>query len=513
MAQQITPFSIGAPGFYGLNTQDAPVGIDPAFSLEATNCVIDKYGRIGSRKGWTKATATNADLGTATVDTLSELVTNDGTRYLIAAGNNFLFLFASGTLTKLTYGGGGVAPTISASNWQSAMLNGVLVLFQSGHDPLIFEPAVSTTQYRRLSERSGYTGTVLLANTAVSAYGRIWCASTTADKNTVQWCDTIAPGAWTAGSSGTLNLLGVWPQGGDEIISLAAHNNFLVIFGRKQTLLYSGADDPTTMVLSDSLSNVGCIARKSVQNTGEDVIFLSDSGVRSLMRTIQEKSAPLRTVSKNIQTDLSDYIAQETVDNIRSAYSPAEAFYLLTMPASSTTLCFDTKQPLQDGAARVTVWNGMQPKSFLYAKSRDLYMGMAGYVGAYSGYVDDATSYRMSYYTTWVDFGDAARESILKRIIFTLVGATNQTFVIKWGTDFTPSIGYALSTLSGIGSPAVYGEAEFGIAEFNANLATNVVSVNPGGRGKVIQIGFEAQIVGYQISIQKIDIYTKEGRL
>ena len=69
MAQQITPFSIGAPGFYGLNTQDAPVGIDPAFSLEATNCVIDKYGRIGSRKGWTKATTTNADLGTATVDT------------------------------------------------------------------------------------------------------------------------------------------------------------------------------------------------------------------------------------------------------------------------------------------------------------------------------------------------------------------------------------------------------------------------------------------------------------
>ena len=296
MAQQITPFSIGAPGFYGLNTQDAPVGIDPAFSLEATNCVIDKYGRIGSRKGWTKATTTNADLGTATVDTLSELVTNDGTRYLIAAGNNFLFLFASGTLTKLTYGGGGVAPTITASNWQSAMLNGVLVLFQIGHDPLIFEPSVSTTTYRRLSERVGYTGTVLLANTAVSAYGRIWCASTTADKNTVQWCDTIAPGAWTAGSSGTLNLLGVWPQGGDEIISLAAHNNFLVIFGRKQTLLYSGADDPTTMVLSDSLSNVGCIARKSVQNTGEDVIFLSDSGVRSLsLIHISEPTRPCGT--------------------------------------------------------------------------------------------------------------------------------------------------------------------------------------------------------------------------
>ena len=111
MAQQITPFSIGAPGFYGLNTQDAPVGIDPAFSLEATNCVIDKYGRIGSRKGWAQSTTANTDLGTGTIDTLAELVANDGTRYLIAAGNNNLFLFSGGLLVTLTYGGGGVAPT------------------------------------------------------------------------------------------------------------------------------------------------------------------------------------------------------------------------------------------------------------------------------------------------------------------------------------------------------------------------------------------------------------------
>jgi hypothetical protein len=513
MASRIAPFSIGAPGFYGLNTQDAPVGIDPSFALEATNCVIDKYGRIGSRKGWSRAHSANADLGSNTVDTLSELVANDGTRYTLAAGNNLLFLFSGGTLTKLTYGGGGVAPVITASNWQTAMLNGVLVFFQRGYDPLIFEPSVSTTQWRRMSERTGYTGSIPQANCAVSAYGRIWCADTSTDKNTVTWCDTASPGKWTAGTAGSLNLLNVWPQGGDEIVALAAHNNFLIIFGRKQTLIYSGANDPSTMALSDSLSNVGCISRKSVQNTGDDVLFLSDTGVRSLMRTIQEKSAPLRSVSKNIANDLQDYLSIENMDNIRSVYSPVEAFYLLTLPASSVTLCFDMKQPLQDGASRVTVWNGMQPKSFVYTKSRTLLMGMAGYIGTYSTYLDDANTYRMSYYTTWVDFGNPSVASILKKILFTIVGATNQTFVIKWGTDFTQATGYETTALTGLAPSSEYGIAEFGLAEFSGNLATNVVSINAGGTGKVIQIGFEAQVSSHQISIQKIDIFTKDGKL
>jgi hypothetical protein len=210
---------------------------------------------------------------------------------------------------------------------------------------------------------------------------------------------------------------------------------------------------------------------------------------------------------------LSDYIQQETLDLVRSIYSPAEAFYLLTLPTSQVTLCFDMRQPLQDGASRVTVWNGMQPKSMLYSLSRVLYFGMAGYVGAYSGYMDDATSYRMSYYTTWVDFGNPSQSSILKKISCTVIGATNQTFLIKWGTDFTSVTGYESVTLSGISNAALFGVSEFGSAEFGGNLSTNTVSVNAGGVGKVIQIGFEAQVSGYQISIQKIDIYTKDGRL
>ena len=52
MAKPIQPASIVAPGFFGLNTQEAGVTLEAGFALQADNCIIDKYGRLGSRKGW-----------------------------------------------------------------------------------------------------------------------------------------------------------------------------------------------------------------------------------------------------------------------------------------------------------------------------------------------------------------------------------------------------------------------------------------------------------------------------
>lgn len=513
MAEPIAPFSITAPGYWGLNTQDSPIDMDAKFCLDATNCVIDKYGRIGSRKGWAKAHTTNADLGTNTITCIGEVVTNAGVRYTVATGGGFLFTHSGTTLTTLTYGGGGVAPTISENNWKFVQLGGVGIFFQRGYDPLIFDPTVSTTTFRRLSEKTGYTGTVPLANCAVSAYGRIWCADTSTDKNTVTWSDTLTTHLWTAGSAGTLNLLGVWPSGGDEIVALAAHNGRLIIFGRKQTLIYTGAATPSTMTLEDSLTNIGCVARDSVQDTGEDIIFLSDSGVRSLTRTIQEKSIPLRSLSRNVHNDVQAYITAETLDNVKSGYSPDDAFYVVTFPASSLTYCFDLRAVLQDGSARTTVWTSIAPKCFTYTKARKFYIGTAGYIGTHSGYVDDASSYRLNYYTPWVDFGNPIQTSILKRIIATIIASGTQSIVFKWGFDFVSAMMAQTVTMTSSGTAAEYGIAEYGIAEYGQTASIRIASVNPGGSGKVIQVGLEAQINGNQVSIQKLDIYTKEGRV
>lgn len=512
MAQPIHPFSVTAPGFMGLNTADAPVDMDSKFALTANNCIIDKFGRIGSREGWTTANDTSVALGSANIESIGELVENNGTRTILAAGNGKLFKLVGTTLTQLTYGGGGVAPTITTNNWQTCVINNAILFFQEGYDPLMYDTAISTTQFRRLSEHAGYTGTVQLGNCAISAYGRIWNARTTTDKYTLQWSDTLTHQKWTGGSAGTLNVYGVWPQGGDEIVALAAHNNRLIIFGSKQVLIYSGASTPSSMVLEDAISNSGCVGRDTVQNTPDDVIFLSSGGLRTIKRTVQEKSAPLTVASRTVNDDIQAYILNEvTGASIKSVYSPLDSFYLLTFVNSLITFCFDTRVPMPDGSYRVTTWDTVVPKCYCYSLGRELYFGQPGYIANYGGYLDNGSTYRMSYYTTWADFGDPIRTSILKKISATVVGAVNQVVTYKWGFDYVAQSSSEQVTVGTGSTPAEYGTCEYGIAEFTQGLITDTIWVNSGGSGKVVQVGIEIDINGAAVSVQRLDVYTKDG--
>ena len=513
MAAQLQSYSLSAPGFYGLNTEDSPLDLTAGFALVATNCILDQYGRIGARKGYTRVNASSGNLGANDVGVIHELVQNDGALTILFAGNNKLFkLGTANAVTELTYGGGGTAPTITASNWQCASLNGIAYFFQTGHDPLIYDPAVSITTFRRVSEKSGYAGTVPSANIAISAFGRLWVANTASEKVTVSFSDLIAGHVWGGGTSGSLDVSRVWPNGADEVMGLAAHNDFLFIFGKRQILVYSGASTPASLVLSDTVGSIGCIARDTIQSIGSDVVFLSDSGVRSLMRTIQEKSAPLRDISKNVRFDLNSSLVGESLVNIKSVYSEKEAFYLLVLPAASVVYCFDTKQTLQDGASRVTKWDSIAPKSLKSLRNGDLYIGKNGFIGQYGGYIDDTTSYQFVYYTNNADLGNPNQISILKNISAIVIGGSNQFLTIKWGFDYSGAY-QAQNVFIPTQASYEYGVAEYNVAEYNAGIAIKTLKANASGAGKIVQTGYEATINSISFSLQKIEIQAKDGKM
>jgi hypothetical protein len=517
MSQVLQTASISAPGFYGLNTQDSPLDLAAGFALVATNCVIDQYGRIGSRKGWSALNSSTGNLGSNPVGVIHELVETDGALTVLLAGNNKLFkLGTSNALTELTYGGGGTAPTITASNWACASLNGITYFFQAGHDPLIYDPAVSTTTYRRVSEKSGYAGTVPAGNIVISAYGRLWVADTATNNTTVYFSDLLSGHIWTGGTSGSLNINQVWPNGADNISGLASHNNFLIIFGQRQILVYSGANTPSTITLADTVAGIGCIARDSIQSTGKDVLFLSNSGLRSFARTIIEKSVPIGDISKNVRSDFMGIVAAETLANIKSVYSETEAFYLITMPFSKEVYCFDTRSQLQDGSFRVTKWDSIEPTALLSRRNGDVLIGKTGYVAKYTGAQDNTSLYRVLYYTNHADLGTAGVTSLLKRLKVIVIGGTNQFLTMKWGFDFSANY---LSTNVQIPTQSV---AEYGIAEYGANatvvaqyadgVALQTLSASASGGGKIVQTGYEADINGSALSIQRIEIQFKDGK-
>lgn len=513
MSQAIQTAAVAAPGFFGLNTQDSPLDLASGFALVATNCVIDQFGRVGARKGWSRVNSSSGNLGANNVGVMHELVQSDGTLTVLFAGNNKLFkLDGSNAVVELTYGGGGTAPTITASNWSVASLNNITYFFQTGHDPLIYDPTVSTTTYRRVSEKAGYVGTVPSGDIVLSAFGRLWVANTATVKNVVAFSDLLSGHIWTTGTSGTLNVDRVWPGGSDEVQGLAAHNGFLIIFGKRQILVYANATTPSTMSLSDTVGGIGCIARDSIQSTGKDVLFLSNSGVRSFARTIIEKSAPLGDLSKNVRSDLMGIVAGETPANIKSVYSESEAFYLLTLPSVKEVYCFDTRAQLQDGAFRVTVWDSIEPTALLSRRNGDLLIGKNGYIGKYGTYQDHTSMYRMQYYTNHADLGNANVTSLLKRLKVVVIGGSNQFVTMKWGFDFATNYqsANALIPTQGVSE---YGIGEYNIAQYSDGVALQTLSVQATGSGKIVQTGYESNISGSPLSIQRIEIQSKDGKV
>ena len=115
----------------------------------------------------------------------------------------------------------------------------------------------------------------MYGNEVLAAYGRLWTADFSTDKSTIYWSDLLSGHIWTGGSSGSIDISKVWPDGHDEIVALAAHNDHLIVFGKRSIVVYSGAETPSSMTLADTISGVGCVGRDTVQSTGTDLIFFS----------------------------------------------------------------------------------------------------------------------------------------------------------------------------------------------------------------------------------------------
>lgn len=529
--------SIAAPGFLGLNSQESSVQLSSGFALQAQNCIIDRYGRIGARRGWTPVnSAVNTDLGAGNnVEFIFEMA-NNGSPTVISAGNNKLF---TGTTTMTTQtvknadNSGNATYTISGNNWQAAAIpygDGVdavahAYLAQSGHPTLVYHELPQsgggphdhdsgTFGFQQLGDVGtlppGYTTSDFLPNCALAAYGRVWLANITGDDQTVYFSQLLNGSEFSGGDSGSLSLNSVFPNN-DPIVALAAHNGFLIIFGRNNIAIYANPIDVTELTLAEFIPNVGCIARDSVQNTGTDIVFLSDSGVRSLQRVIQEKSLPFRDLSKNVRDELITNVASETAANIKSIYYDRDAFYLLSLPATGFVYCFDTRATMQDGSARVTRWDSIDPKAFCVTSAKELLIGKAGYIGKYYGHTDNGDSYRLLYYTNHFDFDQPTAVKILKKINLVIIGGSGASVAVKFGFDYSESYRAETATLAG-GTVYEYGIAEYGLAEYAGGIVLERIKVNGVGYGSILQLGIETDVDGNPFSIQKIDVYVKGGK-
>lgn len=513
MSQELKSINLIAPAFRGVNTEDSPIAQDPSFADVADNAVIDKRGRIAARKGFEVITTSATPLGSNPITVIHEFEDGAGVTEVLSAGNNKIFKGTT-ALTDITPG----SYTINDNNWKVVNFNNKAYFFQKNQEPVVYD-GTSAVKLSTVSGAAGITGKY--GNEVLSAFGRLWVAGVTNDTSTIYWSDLLIGHDFSGGTSGSINLDKVWPDGYDEVVALSAHNNLLIIFGRHSIVVYQGAEAPATMSLADTINGVGCVDRDTVQYTGTDVIFLSHTGLRSFGRVIQEKSMPITSLSKTVTKDIIALLQNET-ESFRSVYSPEESFYLITFAGQTTTYCFDTRGTLEDGSFRATRWPSSVFKAYERLQNGKVYIGTTHGISEYKSYTDNNAKYRFRYYSPSLTFGDPSRVKFLKKIKPTIVGGNSSSIFMKFAYDFNTAYRTTEFT-TGNQLPAYFGINEFHgddpgdesnpLSEFTAGKLTSQVSLNAAGGGTSIVVGLEADINGSELSLQEINILALIGKI
>ena len=562
---QLIPIQVTAPGFFGLNTQQAVTG-DLHWASEAINCVIDDRGRIASRKGRLTVTA-SAISGTPSVRSVFEQMSAAGTATILSAAGNKLYS-GTGTLTDRT-GTATSGTGVTADHWQMQNIADRVVAFQEAHDPIVrttgnfallqqsisawtvntayaigdvvravagnltlyfhcttngtshatTEPTWSTTVGNTTTDNTVVWTTRKIPNGNVchSAFGRIWVTSS-GDTSQIEFSDTLLPHIFRGGAAGTLDIKTVW--GGDKIIAISSIENYLVIFGERHILVYSGPDDPSTMTLSEKIEGTGCVARDSVQSTGNDLVFLSNNGVRLLSRAIEAGGRQsLGDLSRNVRDSMMNQVASETTALIKSTFHEPEGFYILSLTGVGTDWVFDMRFPNQDGTAKVTTWQSFGGKSFYSSRDRNLYIGGTGVIAEYSGYNDgSSSSYVMRYKSTWLDFSSVdpaigSRFKIPKNWRIRVISNFSYLITYLWAFDFNETFSNSSSQLNIESDADEWNIMEWGIGEWSGGNSFSDSRIHASGHGQVMKIGTNVTINGSIIAFQEILLGVKLGRL
>lgn len=543
MPAPLAPLSLQNPGHRGLNTQDTTWVSNQGWASTLLNSTFDTADRVQARKGWEKLT-TSSSFGA--FDLKQVYCYENGSNTVVISAGNDKILSGTTTLTDRT----GTAPA-SNNNWQfqtwSDGTNRKIVAWQEGETPIV--STVTGATPGNFAPISASTGTIPSGNCCLAAYGRIWASDT--DGLTVKYSGLLNETQWASGGAGSINTAEYWPRGLDFITAIAAWENRLVVFGRRNILIYDNpADIGNFPLLSNTVEGVGCVARDSVQVVGSDILFLSETGLRSLQRSIETDKNPMQEIGVQVRDVLVPYISGNE-SNIRSCYNQGEGFYLLVIPASSEHVCFmyDMKalknrdllgrSILDLENIRVSIWKGWEASGVAYGRDgvmygsfRDSTDSNEGVIGKYNQYLDNTSTYQWMYESPWVDMsqdtagaedrgqlggtGWGAFLKIPKSIKYTLLGGVGYQMVSTWAYDYSDSSYSQVYVVPGEDNEtSEYNVSEYGIAEwgFSESSTVNQTSLELYEDGQVIKVGLGATINGNPLALQRIDIFVKRGRL
>ena len=365
----------------------------------------------------------------------------------------------------------------------------------------------------------------------MGVYGRLWCGGVTESKDVVFWSNLLDGDDWVNGDAGILDLSKIW--GTDEVVAIAPFYGQLIIFGKNNIAIYDSPTAVASLALNEVISGIGCVSRDSVQAIGDDLVFLSSTGLRSLLRTAEKDKVPLTDLTVNIKDTIIRNIGQST--NVKSVYVENEGIYIMSFVDLNINYVYDFKHTTPQSTPRITTWtfdNDREPASMI---NTELYSGLLvgqkdGSIAGYEGYFDtdlawvsSAASYTNAAITAdvssvWIPMGETVTASILKKIILVLEGGSGAVLGLRWYKDY--SINSSSTTQISLspatsGTAALYGNATslYGTSKYTPIYGLREYQSALTGSAKNLKLNMSIVSNGFDTQIQDLSLISLQGKI
>lgn len=512
----LLPISLTAPGRLGINLQERDHLLRPEWATKTENLVLSESGKLHCRGA---LNTVSTDGASSEVFRMFDYINASGTEVAISAQATKIVSGVADLEDASTDVTSSTTPT--AGYWKFVNFNGKVLGWQKSHAPIVKTSG-------DFADIVASTGTLPDGDVALAAFGRVWAVDD--DGQTVRYCALLDETKWaTADGGGSVDMRNVWTQGMDVVTGMAAFGANLLIFGRRHIIVYSDGQgsaigvDPTQMYVVDTIEGTGCVSRDTIQNIGEgDLIFLSESGVQSLRRLLQNKDNPLDTISWPIQDHLRSDIKRE-LDALSVASTDARGwtgtyvartgqyFLVRNYTYKKSVYVFHMLLRTQDEKGRevvpITYWS-QAPVSYMYdmIEMRDgtVYTNGTDTYEALEYRPDgvrdeDETAIEMDYEGGWISLEDPQSDAILKLLKAIQISVLNpaeinSSLTAKYGFDYVAELDTIASNTA------------------RTQRIVEIYDVTGDVDGQYIKVGATDADFGAK-TLQQINLYLKPSRL
>jgi len=246
----------------------------------------------------------------------------------------------------------------------------------------------------------------LLINTG----NRLFGVGSGSQRNTLYASDILDASVWDSANSAVIN-----GDDGDEIVAIVAYyQNRIIVFKKRRIFQVTIPPDMTTAAdwtIELISNNIGCVAEATAVQVNSDIFFLSDDGIRSLIRSAADD---FTSVGLPISEVVKDVI--QSINTAKIGVCTAHFYdnrYLLAFPSEAndvndTILVYNAVLQAFEGTWTPNVMQ-FALTNFQDEGVRLMLKTTTGQINKYSGYKTPAQATSADYQDAGVDYESYVR--------------------------------------------------------------------------------------------------------